>query len=139
MFKVFGAMALAVLLVTGTALAQGGEKAEQGQAAIMAWLALVDAGDYAASWDETAPLFKNIVPKEEWVKQLTKFRTPMGKVLERKDTKGDYTRALPGAPKGEYVVMHAKTTFENRKDSVESVTAMLSPDGKWRICGFYIQ
>jgi hypothetical protein len=31
------------------------------------WLSLVDAGDYATSWDEAAPLFKGAVSKGQWV------------------------------------------------------------------------
>ena len=38
------------------------------------WLALVDAGKYAASWDVAAQLFKDAVAKDDWTKKVTKDR-----------------------------------------------------------------
>ena len=47
--------------------------------------------------------------------------------------------SIPGAPDGEYVVIQFKTSFENKKSGIETVTPMLDKDGKWRVSGYYIK
>ena len=126
------------LILTG--VLQANEVAEK--AAItgsMAWLSLVDEGNYAESWNQAAGLFKNAVTKEQWLNSMQAFRVPLGKIVARKLKSKQYTKTLPGAPDGEYVVIQYETTFENKKSSVETVTPMLDKDGKWRVSGYYIQ
>lgn len=103
------------------------------------WLALVDGGKYAESWDESAQLFRGAVTKEKWKESLTAVRKPLGKLISRSVKSKQYTRSLPGAPDGEYVVIQYDTSFENKKSSVETVTPMLDKDGKWRVSGYYIR
>jgi len=126
------------LVLTG--VLQANEVAEK--AAItgsMAWLSLVDEGNYAESWNQAAGLFKNTVTKEQWLNSMQAFRVPLGKIVARKLKSKQYTKTLPGAPDGEYVVIQYETTFENKKSAVETVTPMLDKDGKWRVSGYYIQ
>jgi len=104
-----------------------------------AWLALVDEGNYAESWNQAAGLFKAAVTKEQWQNTLKAVRVPLGKVMARKLKSKQYTKTLPGAPDGEYVVIQYETTFENKKSAVETVTPMLDRDGKWRVSGYYIR
>ncbi len=77
-------LTIMLFALTLTTNSFGQNKAEK--AAIEAaahWLTLVDAGDYPASWDEAAPLFKNAVSKDQWLKMLRATRTPLGKVISR--------------------------------------------------------
>jgi hypothetical protein len=104
-----------------------------------AWLALVDAGEYGKSWDEAASLFKSVLPKNQWEKSLQTVRKPLGKVISRATGSATYTKSLPGAPDGQYVVIQYNTSFENKKSSVETVTPMLDKDGKWRVSGYFIK
>ncbi len=104
-----------------------------------AWLALVDEGNYAESWNQAAGFFKNAVTKEQWQQSLKAVRTPLGKVIARKLKSKQYTKTLPGAPDGEYIVIQYETTFENKKSAVETLTPMLDKDGKWRVSGYYIR
>jgi hypothetical protein len=114
--------------------------AEKGAvAASGAWLFLVDEGNYAESWNQAAGLFKNAVTKEQWQSAVKAVRTPLGKVVARKFKSRQYTKTMPGAPDGEYVVIQYETTFENKKSAVETVTPMLDKDGKWRVSGYYIK
>ncbi len=103
------------------------------------WLALVDQGNYGASWDEAAQLFRNAVPKAQWEKQVQAARTPLGKVESRKLKSATYTTQLPGAPDGKYVVIQYETSFEHKKSAVETITPMLDKDGQWRVSGYYIR
>ncbi len=104
-----------------------------------AWLALADEGKSAETWDQAAGYFKNAVNKEQWIASLKGGRTPLGKVLTRKLKSKIYTKTLPGAPDGEYVVIMYDTQFENKKSAVETITPMLDKDGKWRVAGYLIQ
>jgi hypothetical protein len=117
-----------------------GEEAEKKAAeASDAWLALVDSGQYAKSWEAAAALFKNALSKEEWSQSLKAVRKPLGRVIKRNARSKQYATSLPGAPDGEYVVVQYETVFENKKSSVETVTPMLDKDGKWRVSGYYIR
>lgn len=134
-----------LLLVAGMASAPGlisrsQQKPEElGQKSAEAWLALTDSGKYAQSWQEAATAFKAAVTQEQWVKMVAPVRNPLGKVLSRTLKSATYTKEIPNAPVGEYVVIQYNTNFENKKDSVETVTPMLDKDGKWRVSGYYIK
>lgn len=103
------------------------------------WLALVDSGKYAESWQEAAPVFKAAVTKEQWQGVLRGSRDPLGKMLSRKLKSATYTTTLPGAPDGEYVVIQYESGFEHKQSAVETVTPMLDKDGKWKVSGYYIK
>ena len=112
---------------------------EVAQKSAEAWLALTDSGKYAESWDEASSMFKSAVTRQQWVDALNSVRSPLGKVLSRTLKSATYTKSLPNAPAGEYVVILYNTSFENRKDLVETVTPTLDKDGKWRVSGYYIK
>lgn len=103
------------------------------------WLALIDTGKYSGSWTEAATLFKGAVSKDQWTAQVKSVREPLGKVLKRAVKSNKYSKTLPGAPDGEYVVIQFETSFENKKNAVETVTPMLDRDGIWRVSGYYIR
>jgi hypothetical protein len=108
-------------------------------AAAQTWLSLVDQGNYADSWDNAAEYFKNAVTKEQWQQSLNAVRKPLGKMVSRKVKSSKFTKTLPGAPDGEYVVIQFATSFENKKAAVETITPMREKDGKWRVSGYYIK
>ena len=103
------------------------------------WLILVDAGKYADSWQEASSFFKSHVSKEQWRSMLYASRDPFGKLTSRKFKSASYTKTLPGAPDGEYVVIQYESSFENKQSSAETITPMLDKDGRWRISGYYIK
>ena len=130
---------LALLVVTCSA-AQAQQKPEQlAQQSSDAWLALVDSGKYADSWQDASQLFKAAVTKEQWQSTLQASRDPLGKMLSRKLKSATYTKTLPGAPDGEYVVIQYESSFEHKQSAVETVTPMLDEDGKWRVSGYFIK
>ena len=103
------------------------------------WLALVDGGEYTASWQDAAGYFKGAVSEDQWTQSMTAFRRPLGNVLSRTLASQHYAKALPGAPDGEYVVIQYQTSFEGKASSIETVTPMLDTDGVWRVAGYYIK
>ena len=112
---------------------------EEAQKAAEQWLALADTGDFSGSWNTAAGYFKAAVSSEQWQQSLNAVRKPLGDLVSRKLKNATYTRTLPGAPDGEYVVLQFETSFANKKTAVETVTPMLDKDGKWRVSGYYIK
>jgi len=107
-------------------------------AAAQAWLAKIDAGQYAESWDEAAQSFRSAMTKERWTETLTAVRKPLGKVSERKLLSKKYTESLPNAPPGKYVVIQFETKFDNKK-ATETIVPTSEKDGKWRVSGYFIK
>jgi len=129
---------LFALLTSAFTLAQA--KPEQlAQTSAESWLALTDSGKYAQSWDEASQLFKGAVTKDKWQDALHQVHDPLGKLVSRKFKSATYTKSLPGAPDGEYVVIQYDTIFENKQTATETVTPMLDKDGKWRVSGYFIK
>ena len=127
-------------VVLFSAYAAADEAMEQkAVSAAKAWLALVDSGDYEQSWNTAAEYFQNAVAQQQWQQSLTAARKPLGKVVSRQLKSKQYTTSLPDAPDGQYVVIQYETSFENKKSAVETITPMVSADGKWRVAGYYIK
>ncbi|MEJ2655750.1 MAG: DUF4019 domain-containing protein [Desulfobacterales bacterium] len=103
------------------------------------WLALIDNEKYAESWKEASELFRDTVQRQLWEKSLKAVREPMGKLISRKVKTQIYKTTLPGAPDGEYVIIQFKTSFENKKMAVKTVTPMMDKDGIWGVSGYYIK
>ena len=103
------------------------------------WLALLDSSEFDKTWDEAAPIFKAAIKKADWGRQINAIYTPFGKNLSRELVSSTYAETLPGAPDGKYVVIQYKSSFENKKSAIETITPMLDKDGKWRVSGYYIK
>jgi hypothetical protein len=116
--------------------------AKKEQAAVdaaKAWLALIDQGKYAESWDSAATIFRNAVEKDKWKQQLDAVRTPLGKIVSRKLKTKKYMTSVPGAPDGEYVLIQFDTSFDKKKAAVETITPMIDKDGKWHVSGYFVK
>jgi hypothetical protein len=135
--KLFAGMATVVLFLATAAIAQKPE--ELAQRSAESWLTLVDAGKYGNSWQEAASMFKAAVNKEQWEHMLKAARDPLGKVQSRKLVKATYTKSLPGAPDGDYIVMQYESSFEHKQSAIETITGALDKDGKWRVSGYFIK
>jgi len=112
---------------------------KEAQAAAEQWLALIDAGQYAESWQATAAVFQAAVTQAQWQSALGSVRKPLGSLVSRKFKSAKHTQTLPGAPDGEYVVLEFATSFTNKKEAVETITPMLDKDGKWKVSGYFIK
>jgi hypothetical protein len=137
-----GLIALSIPLAATAQNADKENKPTPKQQAIKAaedWLALVDAEKYAESWDESASIFRVAVTAEAWGRMLNATRGHFGKLVSRKVKSAEFHTRLPGAPDGEYVVVQFETSFENKKESIETVTPMKDKDGKWRVSGYFIK
>ncbi len=116
-----------------------GKAETEALAAAERWLALIDRGDAAASWAETARLFQAAVDEARWKESLEAAQRPIGRPVARSVRSMQYATELPGAPDGEYVVLEFETTFEHKKNGAERVVMMKEPDGEWRTAGYYVR
>lgn len=94
-----------------------------------AWLKIVDSGNYAQSWNESASLMKTAVAKEQWEQILNVNRAPLGSLVSRKLTSVEYKEYLPGAPAGQYVLLQYQSTFEHKSGVIETAAPTLDKDG----------
>lgn len=114
------------------------EAEKQAEKAAISWMALVDTGQYNASWKEAATLFRESITSESWSQAVTAARKPFGKLMSRRLKVANYAMTLPGAPDGEYVVMEFEAVYENKAKAIETVTAMRD-NGNWNVAGYYIR
>jgi hypothetical protein len=103
------------------------------------WLALMDAGKIPESWDAMAPAMQQAVTRDTWARVGSEARAPFGAVKTRTLGSAGYTRSLPNAPAGEYVVIQYNTDFAKRAGAVETVVPMRQPDGSWKVSGYFIR
>ncbi|MFZ3264823.1 MAG: DUF4019 domain-containing protein [Terriglobales bacterium] len=138
--KVAAAAVLLPFMLSLCVCARAQQTPEQlAQQSAESWLALVDSGKYAESWQEASSLFKAHVSKDEWQKMMHATCDPLGKMISRKLKSATYAKTLPGAPDGDYVVIQYETRFEHKQSAVETITPMLDTDGHWRVSGYFIK
>jgi hypothetical protein len=136
---VLGIMVAAFIFTAAPARAQDADKVAKAQAAALAWLALTDSGDYPGSWDQAAGYFQASVSKPNWIHAVVRARQPLGGLISRKVKSATFTRSLPGAPDGEYVVIKYDTQFEHKDTAIETITPLLDKDGSWKVSGYFIK
>jgi tetratricopeptide (TPR) repeat protein len=115
------------------------EETKKAHEAVKKWLALLDEGKYAETWDESAGLFRKASAKKQWIATLKGLLGSLGKMKSRTRQDADYRTSLPGSPEGEYVIFTFKTVYAKKPATIETVTPMRDKDGKWRVSGYYIK
>lgn len=135
---VVASMALMALLVQPVGRAEKPE-VEAAIDAARQWLELIDLGKIDESWESAAGYFKRAVTRDQWRQSMSAVRAPLGDLVTRELESSTYATTLPGAPDGEYVVIQFDTSFERKKQAVETVTPMRDADGVWRVSGYYIK
>jgi len=128
------------LLAIGAPATSSAETPEAAaESAALAWLTLVDAGNYAQSWKDASALFRQSVSESQWQSAAAAARAPLGALKSRKLQSVTLKSSLPGAPDGEYAVIQFSSSFEHKASAIETVTPMKDPDGKWHVSGYYIK
>lgn len=131
---------IAVSLLAAAYAAQAAGPADHDAAAKVAgaWLAVVDGGKYADSWQQASPAFQKVETQAAWEQALQTVRTPLGKLLKRELADANYSTTLPGAPDGQYWVLHENTSFEHKAAAVETVV-LTATDNGWKVVGYFIR
>ena len=133
------AIATAAILAAVPATAQRASAVHKGQEAAVAWLDLIDSGQYGAGWDQAAFELRASVSRPAWEAAMRARRAPLGPVRARRLKWARYTETLPIPPSGQYVILEYETRFDNRVSAVETVTPVQDPYGVWRVGAYHIR
>jgi hypothetical protein len=104
----------------------------------LGFLGYLDQGRYADSYAYTGMLIRAQLDREQFSTQIQKTRAGTGALQSRELIDAGYATTVPGAPEGQYVVLHYHASFANRQDTVETLTLALAK-GYWRVSGYYIK
>jgi hypothetical protein len=139
MTRPFAAVAFALLASLATVSAADPDSTAEATAASREWLNVVDAGQYAKSWDEAAVLFKQHISKSQWERAVGEVRKQTGALKTRELESAKPAHQLPGVPDGDYVVIVYRSSFAAASAATETVTPMRDVDGHWRVAGYYVK
>jgi len=112
------------------------ERAAQRQA--LGFLGYLDHGRFADSYAYTGMLIRAQTDRASFSSQVEKARQGTGAMLTRELIDAGYETSVPGAPDGQYVVLHYRTSFADRQEAVETLTLAFAK-GYWRVSGYYIK
>jgi len=117
------------------------QDADMSQAALQV-MALVDANRVGEVWDGASAAMKNVVSRDEFIKQVTIDRNRLGAVGTRANP--DVSRSLFEAgqqvPQGLYINVRSATQFANEAQPVrELVSFRLDEDKVWRVSGYSLR
>jgi hypothetical protein len=107
--------------------------------AAQAWLAIVDKGDIAKSWDEGAVVFQLAVTQDKWEKAVKGARGPFEPFGARRRIMARYTTEPPNAPPGQYVLLQYSTKVSGGRQVVETVVPVLDGKRGWRVSGYWVR
>lgn len=114
----------------GTAQSSPGDAAIENAA--RDWLALVDAGDWDASYAATASSFREANTLALWSATAKKIQSEFGETLARKYFGQDDVPSPQGI-----TIVRFRTDFANRPDAIETVS-LVRENGSWKVAGTYL-
>lgn len=106
-------------------------------------LRMIDAGNTGELWDGAAPGARKRVTRDEFVRQVTQARTPLGAPQQRAWLAISRQAVTNEDPElaGQYIAIVYETRFAKRTDSVarEQLSFHLGQDGTWRLSGYVVR
>jgi hypothetical protein len=103
------------------------------------WLALVDKGEIARSWEEGALVLQLGVTETKWEQLVRSARAPFEPFGARRQIMARYTTDPPNAPPGQYVLLQYQTDVSGGRHVVETVVPTLDGKRGWRVSGYFIR
>jgi CubicO group peptidase (beta-lactamase class C family) len=103
-----------------------------------AWLALLDKGEYAKSWEAGGEMFRKQVTKDQWVATSKSVRQPLGNLISRRVSSAKEVANLPGMPSGNYWVGEFDSSFTGLKFATETAIFSVEKDNEWKAVGYLI-
>lgn len=128
---------LALVLAAANPYANDGDPAAREAAA--AWLTLLDAGDYEATWNEAARVFQSALGADVWAQQATAVRQQVGELVSRAVTDVQEATDPPGAPPGRYINIRYESEFSEVGAAMEMVALLHEDERGWRVAGYFVQ
>ncbi|HEX5221964.1 MAG TPA: serine hydrolase [Verrucomicrobiae bacterium] len=105
---------------------------------VEAWLAVMDQGDYAKSWELAGEGFRKQVTKVNWVAMSQQVRQPLGSLISRKVKSTQQTDKLPEMSRGSYFVAVFDTSFAELAAATETVIFAKEKNDQWKAAGYLI-
>lgn len=100
------------------------------------WLAELHAGKLEQTWLDCAAALQNAITEKEWIDSLIARNEKFGRLLMFRLHDANYTRTLPGAPLGEYVLARFLSKYENTPPLMETLVVAKDSLGDWRVAGY---
>jgi hypothetical protein len=114
------------------------EKIDLAQPVAIAFLQMIDAGQYGQSWQSASRLMQERVSQQAWEEKLKDARTRSGQLVSRDRTSATYSTEAQDSPEGEYIMLIYDSRFEHAEDVSEYVTVMR--DGEdWKVAGYFME
>ena len=107
-------------------------------ATVEVWLALLDQGDYAKSWETAGESFRKAVTKDGWVASVGGVRQPLGDLIFRKVSTTNQMVNPPNLPKGSYFVVEFDSAFAGLEAASETAIFRLEKSGEWKAAAYLI-
>ena len=107
--------------------------------AAQVWLAIVDKGDIAKSWEEGAMAFQLAVTQAKWEQAVKSARGSFEPFGARRRIMARYTTEPPNAPPGQYVLLQYNTNVSGGRHVVETVVPVLDGKRGWRVAGYWVR
>ena len=109
----------------------------EGRAAALHWLELLDQGDYEEAFEFEAQDFRMYRTQAQFVRLMQARRAPFGRTLSRSIIGSRRIEKFVGAPAGNYVSVVFKTGFEHKNPTAERVILIKQRVG-WRVIDYKI-
>jgi hypothetical protein len=106
--------------------------------AAKAWLVLVDADNYAQSWNAASQFLQSRVTEAQWETVGKAARDPLGAMVARNVASVKFNSTLPGAPDGHYALVEFNSQFAHKAAATESVVLTME-GGVWKTAGYFIK
>jgi DNA-binding CsgD family transcriptional regulator len=103
-------------------------------AAARRFLALVDAGDWAGSWNATGQAFRTLNTSARWAEAAARVHGPLGPASRRDVISNSY---VPAPPNGLWQVRF-RSHFASRPDAIETLSLVQEGDS-WRVVGLIVE
>jgi hypothetical protein len=112
------------------------EQAAQRQA--LGFLGYLDQGRFADSYAYTGLLMRSQLDPQTYTSKIANMRTGVGPLQGRELIDAVPASIVPGAPEGQYIVLHYHANYQNLSDAVDTVTLAFAK-GYWRVIGYYVK
>jgi hypothetical protein len=118
-------------------LAEKRVREKEARTTALEWLALVDAGNYAAARAQEPARLREATTEAQFIRSMEGRRAPFGKVLSRKFIGAAFTRKLTGSPDGRYESILFKTSFQHKAVAAERII-LTHESRQWRVVDYRV-
>ena len=132
------ALALAALtsLTGGAETAASAPAASASEIAVVAasrqWMALLDAGNWEQSYQDTSKAFRSANTLQKWADVSRQVRTPLGAMQSRELVTVDFAPTPQG-----YWIIKFRSDYADKPGAIETLS-LVNEDGSWKVAGIVI-